>query len=55
MIGGVCTFNCAKGLYKTPINQCVLCDLNCLICDVNPKNCTLCAVGKGFAYNGQCV
>ena len=55
MIGGVCTFNCAKGLYKTPINQCASCDSNCLTCDVNPKNCTSCPAGKGFAHNGQCV
>ena len=55
MIGGVCTFNCAKGLYKTPINQCSACDSTCLTCDVNPKNCTSCPVGKGFALNGLCV
>ena len=29
MIGGVCTFNCAKGLYKTAINQCEKCDSQC--------------------------
>ena len=55
MIGGVCTFNCAKGLYKTPINTCIACDSNCLTCEINPKNCTSCPTGKGFAYNGLCV
>jgi hypothetical protein len=53
MIGGICTFNCAKGLYKTPINQCVACDSTCATCDVVAKNCTSCA--SGFALNGTCV
>lgn len=53
MIGGICTFNCARGLYKTPINQCVNCDSTCATCDVVAKNCTSCV--SGFALNGICV
>lgn len=53
MIGGICTFNCAKGLYKTPINSCVACDSTCASCDTNAKNCTSCV--SGFALNGSCV
>ena len=53
MIGGICTFNCAKGLYKTPINQCEKCDSNCASCENNAKNCTACV--SGFALNGTCV
>lgn len=53
MIGGICTFNCAKGLYKTPINSCVACDSSCASCDVTAKNCTSCV--SGFSLNGTCV
>lgn len=53
MIGGICTFNCARGLYKTPVNQCANCDATCATCDVVPRNCTSCVTG--FALNGTCV
>jgi len=53
MIGGICTFNCAKGLYKTNVNTCLPCDSTCVSCDSNPKNCTSCLTGA--AYNGTCV
>lgn len=55
MIGGICTFNCAKGLYKTTMNQCANCDPTCATCEGNPKNCTTCAPSFGFANNGVCV
>ena len=54
MIGGICTFNCAKGLYKTPINECKACDVTCATCEGNPKNCTTCAGSYGYALNGVC-
>jgi len=53
MIGGICTFNCAKGLYKTAINKCEACSSVCLTCETNPNNCTSCV--SGYSVNGTCV
>lgn len=53
MIGGICTFNCARGLFKTPINQCERCDSTCATCENVARNCTSCV--SGFALNGTCV
>ena len=53
MIGGICTFQCAAGLYKTPINECKKCDSTCKTCDTHPKNCTTCV--QGFSQKGVCV
>lgn len=53
MIGGICTFNCAAGLYKTNINKCERCDSSCATCEVVPQNCTTCS--PGFAHKGRCV
>jgi hypothetical protein len=55
MIGGICTFNCANGLYKTAMNTCQSCDVKCLTCDSNAANCTACKTGYGYALNGVCV
>jgi hypothetical protein len=32
MVGGICTFQCAKGLYKTAMNRCESCDSRCATC-----------------------
>lgn len=53
MIAGICTFNCARGLYKTPVNTCLACDATCASCENHPKNCTSCVTG--FSLNGTCV
>ena len=53
MIGGICTFNCAAGLYKTPINECKACDSTCKTCNTHPKNCTSCV--SGHSHKGVCV
>jgi hypothetical protein len=55
MIGGICTFNCANGLYKTAMNQCEQCDVTCATCVGNPKNCSTCATSYGYSMNGVCM
>lgn len=52
MIGGICSFNCARGLFKTAINQCANCSSVCSSCEGNANNCTSCV--SGFAVNGTC-
>ena len=54
MIGGICTFNCAKGLYKTAMNQCEKCDSRCATCEGVPSNCTTCKPEYGYALEGVC-
>lgn len=55
MIGGICTFNCANGLYKTVMNQCEACDSRCATCVSHPSNCTTCKPQYGYASKGLCV
>ena len=55
MIGGVCTFNCANGLYKTAMNECKACASQCATCSGNPNNCTTCKSTFGFSHQGSCV
>ena len=55
MIGGICTFKCANGLYKTAMNECKACDSRCATCEKHPSNCTTCKPEFGYAMKGVCV